>query len=467
MSIDFNPYILSSSSPKYTYRTHLSLSLNRRYCNNMAEPKVPLDKKYPNVYLEFDLLPGVNWGHNVKSMIMRGMANAGYVIEIEITDPEGAIMTSFIKEGYFENSRTVPLEITFAYLTSPNKPDAPQYGTERQVAIVVHTEYYTPQDDRTNISFIAIDPVSFYLNMGSAGGESYRGRLDEVISQVVKKYANYLTLKMDKTKDSSINRYWMMRQDPKTFISSMLEWSSSLNSTKTNWIVQADGYNMFINDQGSMISKKRGYYTRFAESFNYSISSADTVANNALNLSTTKLVSPGSSAYYGEALDRVTDQEEIYTVAKDRNTEKKQYPKVRYDHSFLRPMDDPDSKQPYIGMTHIMPIPEYTSHDMGMDYKDYISGRARELYLQLLPSIFKAKIVVKGHGEYINTVGLGVDTIFIDWNKTISTDDPDKDYYMSGTWIIYGFEHTFKSATWYTTLYIYRTDKNAEGKRLS
>ena len=98
----------------------------------MAELKVPLDKQYPSVYLEFDILPLQNWGQNVKKMTMRAMANAGYVVEIEISDPEGALMTGFIEQGYFESVRTAPLEITFGFLSGVKVPDAPNYGTLKQ-----------------------------------------------------------------------------------------------------------------------------------------------------------------------------------------------------------------------------------------------------------------------------------------------------------------------------------------------
>ena len=464
---DLNPYIILPFSPKYTYRTHLSSSINLRCCSTMADLKVPLDKQYPSVYLEFDILPLQNWGKNVKRMVMRAMANAGYVVEIEISDPEGAMMSAFIEQGYFESVRTAPLEVTFAFLSGVNMLDAPDYGTLRQRAFVTYTDYYTPTDDRINISFTAIDPVSYTLSMGDASGKCYRGRLDEVISQVVTQYAPGIEFKMDRTNDSSLSRYWMLRQDPKSFITSMLEWSSPLNQTKTNWVVQVDDYKLEINQQGSMISKKRGYYSRYAGAFSDSIASSDVIANNALNVVATKLVSPGASAFNGDYLDRVTDQDEKYTVAKDVSTPKKQVPEVEENHGFQKPLDDPEAKYPHSGMTHVIPIPEYTCHELGLDYRDYIDGRGREHYLQLLASSLKTKLVVKGHGEYINTFGLGVDTIYVDWNRSSAPDDPSNEYWMQGAWIVYGFEHTFKSATWYTTLYVYRPDQNAVGKKIS
>lgn len=433
----------------------------------MADLNVPLDKGHPVVYLEFDIDPGVDYGKLATSLDMVGMMNSGYVIKATMTDAEHQMFTRFIESGYFQKSRVKPITIFFSFKSGPIDAEPPQYGTKVQKAIITHTEYFTDKDDRVTIKFIAIDPASFYLSMGDASGASYKGRLDQVVTQVVHKYASKLNFSMSPTKDSELNRYWMMRQDPKTFIVNLLEWSPPLNDTKTNWVAQVDGYDFKINDQGSIGSRTRGFYTRYAGATFDSIAAADVVANNALNLVSTKLFTAGAGSNTGDYLDRITDSPEAYTVSKDTTTPNKKIPAVLSDHSYNKPDDSPSSGPPHIGGTFITSIPEYISDDIGLDYKDYIDGRGRTMYMQLLHSVLKVRLTVKGHGEFSDTMGLGVDTVYVDWNRSENNEDSDEEYWMHGYWTIYGFKHRLIAGNWWTDLFISRPDQNAIGKRVS
>ncbi len=424
----------------------------------MAEINAPSSKRYPLAYLNFDIDPDINYGPLITRMTMECEINAGYKVTVEINDAQNTLLTRMLESGYFRYCRTRPVQITFQYLSGPkDSSEPPKYATKEQIALIIGTEHKTTSTDGTLVKFIAIDPPSFYLNMGDASGGSYRGRVDQVITQVVNKYAPEISFNMPETRDSALSRYWMMRMDPKSFISSILEWSSGLNITKTNWLVQVDGNKMEINDQGSVVSRMRGYYGRKTGAIIDSVRESDININNALNLVMTKLKSNGMSASTGDYIDSVTDQYGSYNTISDSTTDGKQRPYIDFGHSFNKPNDHPATSFPFIGSTHIFPIPEITTEPIGLDYKEYLDGRSRNLYLNMLQNIIKAKFLVAGHGEYMDSFGLGADSIYVDWR----TDDTENDFWQSGYWTIYGFRHIFARGFWNTELKCFRMDMDS------
>lgn len=409
----------------------------------------------------------IDWGHAVNNMEMIGMMNSGYVLEATIADTEQRLLTKFTKRDYFKMARKEPVYIYFKFLSgSGEEAEAPEYRTKLQSAIITSLEFFTPSDDRTYIKIVAIDPPSYFLNLGDASGKSYRGRVDQVIRQVVQRYGPDIKFTMKPTLDNELNRHYMMRQDAKTFIMSLLEWSAPLNSTKTNWLIGVDGLNLEISDQGSRTPVNRGYYKRYVDNVHDMIMEARTESNNALRLAAVKMYSAGSSSTRGDYIDKINDPNELKTVIKDGTTDNKITPFVDEFFSFKKPLDSLDSGPPVSGCTYVSPIPEYfSSGDLGIDYADYIDGRARNDYLTMTHNIVKSKLKVLGHGEFINTVGLGVDTIFINWRKPYDEDDEEKYFWMFGHWTVYGFRHKLRAGNWYTELYISRADEDASGKK--
>jgi hypothetical protein len=71
------------------------------------------------------------------------------------------------------------------------------------------------------------------------------------------------------------------------------------------------------------------------------------------------------------------------------------------------------------------------------------------------------RVKVMGHGEYIDTYGLGTDVIFMNWQRTISRSDDDTEYWMYGYWTVYGFRQKLYAGKWYTELFISRPDQDA------
>jgi hypothetical protein len=119
---------------------------------------------------------------------------------------------------------------------------------------------------------------------------------------------------------------------------------------------------------------------------------------------------------------------------------------------------------------------------MGINYRTYIDGRARGLYLNLAQATFRARIVVNGHGEWNSNKGLGVDTIVIRWSQVaqkftqadpeaiandLKKDAAETEWWMTGNWMVYGFHHKVTRGSWTTDLYITRYDFEATGLPVS
>jgi hypothetical protein len=434
----------------------------------MANLPVPYTKAFPTPYLKFSIDPdNINWGDQVTKIEMIGMLNSGYVVEATITDAQQRLLTKFTEQDYFKTARKDPAYIYFRFKSgSSDDLRIPEESTKIQIAVITHFEYFTPVDDRTFVKVVAIDPPSYFLNMGDASGKSYQGRIDQVIKKVVNQYAPQIEFDMKPTKDNELNRHYMMRQDAKTFIMSLLEWSAPFNNTKTHWLIGVDGFKMNISDQGSLTPVNRGYYKRYAEGTHDMIVEAHTESNNALKLASVKMYSAGASSTHGDYFDKINDPKELKTVVKDSTTDGKTIPYIDEYYSYKKPSDAPNDGPPKIGSTYVTPIPEYfSSGDIGVDYEDYIDGRARTDYLTLLHSVVKSKIKVVGHGEFIDTRGLGVDTVFINWKKATDEHDNELNFWMFGHWTVYGFRHKLYAGAWSTELYISRPDEDVVGTK--
>jgi hypothetical protein len=117
-------------------------------------------------------------------------------------------------------------------------------------------------------------------------------------------------------------------------------------------------------------------------------------------------------------------------------------------------------------MTSIKAMPEmYSGGEVGVPYQDYLDGKARAYYYGLLNNELKGVITVPGDGEFADTKGLGVDTVYIRW--TVPPNTGEGPYWANGNWCVYGFRHSFKvSKGWLTDIYISRWDSNATGKQV-
>lgn len=434
--------------------------------------QVPVAEAKPQVTVIFDGLdntPSSNrdWGFMYSSFEFKAMVNGGYIVRVTLTDPHFILLNDLITAGFLQRSRTTVLKMIFQ-IRWGTIPEAtpPDKATLLQVAHVVSISNKDAGGDGALLEFVAVDPVSWALNTGDASGRVYKGKVSQVIRQVVNDYAPDVSIDIGETTDSAQNKWGMYRQDPKTFISSFLDWSSSITQQKTNWILAMDGYHLDIQEQAAIRSTQRGYYRYWDGPGEDSIVSWELLSNNALSIIETKIVTQGLSAVTGQYFDRTTDKDEQIVFAKDSNTQNKVIASADINSAFTKPDDSPGAGPPDVGWTSVQAIPEiYSGGELGLPYKQYIDGRARTMYLNLVNSLMRMRLRVIGHGEWSSGRGLGVDTIFVKWMAESKEDGPRRLYFLSGNWLVYGFHHVVSRGKWYTDLYVARYDYNSIARK--
>jgi hypothetical protein len=449
--------------------------------------KTPSPEANPYVTVRFPNITGaLDWGDSFSEFEFKGMANGGYTVRATLFDSHFNLLTKLMggtgteDQQYLRNARNeLPILMEFQIRWHNEKEiNYPDKSTRTQHAYVVSLSADGAAADMGRLEFIAIDPPSWFLNTGDASGKMYKGRVSKVMEQMLDEYCP-VKYEVSKTKDSDDNKFWMMRQDPKTFLSSLVDWSSSVTPNKTNWIIGMDGKpvdggpQLIIKEQNELQSQQRAFYTVWHSKGHDSIGSWELLTDNALAITNTKLVTSGISATTGAYLDKIKDEKEDKLFAKDITTDKKKIAKTKSIQAFTKPDDDvgkgpdpnPDPKSPSsgVGWTSITSIPElYSAGDIGMKYEEYIDGRPRGMFLNLTNALMRAKITVIGHGIWDNTLGLGVDTVFLKWWG--ANNEP---WFMSGNWLVYGFHHRVKRRTWETDVYIARYDQTQGPERPS
>lgn len=419
--------------------------------------KSPRGSARPVITLIFDLDTPFDASNLCLKLEFRGMLNGGYIIRACIGDPNFNMMDTLIQNGYLAKSRTKELVMRFK-IEWEDASGGSDSATKEQIAIVTSFEGHGGAADVGDLEFIAVDPASWFLNKGKGSGKCYKGRVDQAVHQVVQEYAPNINLSMTETTDSKDGKWYMLRQNPQAFINSLLEWSPAITKKKTNLLVSMDGYNLTIQEQAEIVSRKRGYYTYWGlgeKDKHDSIASWDIIADNSLSLTQTKIITHGISTISGQYFDNI--------AVSDDNTHNKQMARVDKDQSFAKPSKD-------AGCSSVRSIPEiYSAGELGLPYSEYIDGIARNNWLNLMYKLFRIKIRVLGHGEWSDCTGLGVDTVYLNWTKSKKNDnlmDNDRFFFTAGNWIVYGFQHVVSRKGWFTDLYCSRLDSDSAGQKV-
>jgi hypothetical protein len=427
---------------------------------------VPQSQARPLIRIEFEVdgLIGKDFGHLFSRFEFMSMINGGYIIRAQLGDPSINLLSILTKNGYLVSSRSRVLPINFQILAS-SAGEYPSTATRKQRAIVLSLNSFGGPRDHAYLEFVAIDPPSWYLNAGDASGKSYKGKVSKVIQSIVEEYAPDITLEISETIDNEQNRFWIMRQDPKTFISSLSDWSSSVTRKKTNWILGMNGNKLSIKEQAELLSKSRAFY-RFWKGDVDTIKKWDFLADNALSVVQTKLITQGISAISGQYLDRITDKQEQKIFVKDSRTENKKTARTTIKESFKKPDDSPGAGPPRVGWSSVQGIPElYSAGDLGPRYEEYLDGRPRMMWLSLVHNVMRLKLTVLGHGEWSDSMGLGCDTVFLKWRQE-PDELGDSLYFHNGVWLVYGFHHIVSRKRWFTDLYLARYDFDSKAEKV-
>jgi len=458
-----NAFGSNSTSPSFRPTSNRGQSTS-----SSSEPEIPKPLAAARPQVDIDIiLPGnkiVSVGSSFSRVEFTGMMNSGYIFKAKLYDAHFNMYSQLIENNYFTHGRNNPTKIEFSLKHGPDADNSRK--TKRQTAILVSLEVTSRDSDKADVEITAIDPPSYFLSAGTCSGEVITGRMSEAIQEVLDKIGNLQT-EVALSSDSTNNKWYMMRQDPKTFISSLLEWSSGLTTTKTNWITSVDGFRIRIKDQGSIESAQRAFYKKAADAGQSSIYGCSIVSDHSLSILQTKLITHGVSAVKGIFYDKETDTNQNRVYVKEKTTKGKKVATLTGDYqSYVGPSDQ--LQPPYAGFTSIQSIPELNSSGgLGLDYDSYIDGRARKLFLETNLKILNARFKVVGHEIWTNTFGLGNDTIYIKWTKG-KTDlfpdgkAPEDTYWLTGNWLVYGFHHILTRGTWTTDLYCSRYDKVGE-----
>lgn len=383
----------------------------------------------------------------------RAMMNGGYLIYGKLKDANFSVVRKLLIDAeYFKKSRSQIFRCQFRIKWSGSDNQ-----TTYQSAYIISMRGLIDTADSADLEFVAIDPPSWYLNTGDCFNGAFKGKVSQVIEQVISRYAPDIVVNVSETADSQHNYHYMMGMDPKTFITSLIDWSSSLTNKRTQWIIAMDDTYMQIQEQAELPSKNVGFYVGpHAGRDAPTIRQTELLANNALSATNTKIITNGISAVSGQYLDVTSDFDESRVVVKDSNTSNKYKAKVGPDRAFTKPGD---GGPPTTGYTQIQSIPELSGGELGIPYEQYIDGRARSLWLNMTNMVMRCRFRVIGHGVFSSGIGLGVDTITVQW-----LDAEFEPYFLSGNWIVYGFEHIYALSNWVTDIYCARFDYDAAAK---
>lgn len=407
---------------------------------------------YPE--LSVIVAPSREIGGQIVSFEWKSFVNGGYVVRARVHDPYLRLIRDLTNQNSFlKTARQGPTEVKF-FMHWRETPD--RRTTPRRAFISDIHIYGTAED--AGFEFIAVDPPSWWLNGGNGNGKVYRGNIKKVIEQVVGEYAPGVSVEVSETKDAPDGSWPMMRQDPKTFIQSLLDWSCSLTNKRTNWLVASVDEKIVIKEQNELLQNATNianYQGSFQADKN-EIINFDMMSNVFVTPIQNKLVTQGLSAVTGKYLDRETEKDKA--EVRDDNTADKVNAKIDQRLGYKKPDND--------WSTSIMSVPEFSGGELGIKYEDYFDGRPRNLYMGILPMIMRCMITV--HGEYLldDSSKLGVSTININW-----LDNDGEPFFLSGKWLVYGYHHRIISgikkgvdsgSVWKTDIYLYRIDFDAD-----
>lgn len=396
---------------------------------------------------------GTDIGYLVDKIRWESFVNNGYKVEVVIHDANYNVLSKITggdsKVEYLKNARKKPVKVKFKIGWEGIEDGM----TEERTAFLIGLDTKGKLND-ARVRFIAIDPPSFLLNVGNADGRAYKGSVSEVIEQVIEDFAGSIEANISETEDNKEGVWHMMRMDPKTFIRSLLRWSSSITRDRTRWLVASTDNAINILQESELARKVKndkkgdlGIYTVSARSSG-SNAMAKLTMDNYISVYQTRLKTSGISSTTGEFLDEIFFSDQ--TVVDDDNTEKK----VSVETDATRSFTKPDNKD---WATHIESLPELSGGAMGLSYDKYIDGCARQTFISMLSNTMRLRLKVHGDPQLDSSELLGVTKCCVQ-----AQDLEGKSYFIHGNWLVYGFKHCFDEDMWYTYIYCYRLDHDAE-----
>jgi hypothetical protein len=380
-------------------------------------------------------------------MEWKAFVNNGYIIRGRLRDPYFNLFKEVTEKFYLAKARNEPVKVTF-HLEWKGDPE--DLKTEDRIAYMINL-YGRGSNEYGEIEFIAIDPPTWLLSRGKADGKHFEGSVSDVIKQVCQENG-VSEVEVTRTIDNSKGDWWMMRQDPKTFILSLLDWSSSITPNKTKWVVNSKDKKIAIKEEYDIESKDLGLISVSSKSEKAEdISDFEVLLDNFSHVMFSEEQTAGLSAVSGYFIDRVTEKEK--SRAYDKNTGNKANTKIGQDRGFKV------TGQEF--RTFTPAIPEESAGNVGLKYKDYIDGRARDEFLNMLNYIMRMRVKIDGDPTFQDPLELGTATVTLQWIGADGTP-----YFLSGNWLVYGWYHIATHEYWHTDVFINRLDFDAAAHKV-
>ena len=429
------------------------------------------------VLFDFTIPPYVvqSVGRRITEIFFSGAYNGGLQAKITIYDTDAQRWEAFMRNVWFPKSLREDIKVNFRiYYESGEYPKS----STRYIEMSLYKVNLRARGSVGGVlvDFYAMNTADKDLSYGYSSGKAYKGRISDVLKQVIAEHTT-IPVKVTPTLDNKENYWYMLRQRPPRFIRQLLEFGTSFTKSKTQMVYGVWQYGpqekipplISITPQGEIKPKNLGKYTNANINLIYSIHNEDYIAY--MN----KLTSSGISTLTGDYLDVKADPKEIYVFAKDSNTSTKilaGYPKP-HGHSKQN-----DTVGFLKGMSNIKTPPElYNDGSVGYLYKDYVKNRSMNMYLNHCHNLVHARIEFPGIGLLDNTIGLGTDTIYVEYTRPSKEgtqpadkvlDSPegiDEKHFWTGNWTLMAFEHRWNidDKSWNTILDCSRftTDTNA------
>ena len=442
----------------------------------------------------------IELGDKLKSFEWTSFINGGYSIKAVFYDHLYNRINELAAQFYLENSRNIPLQASF------------QLGWGNTLSGALFTSKLTAfitqiavggVNNSAEFGLEAIDPASYILYNGRGDGSARKGNLSSVIKSVIDDATTNVTsgitdiitgeqfklhIDVSKTNDSKNGTWYTMQMDPMTFIKSSLEWSSSLTDDKSMWVIASGMFKkdddaadketqkeseipaIFIKQWPELYSllpaNKRDLFVNVNTSTpnQNDVVSIDFIGNNFISASSTELRTGGISSTTGAFYDYKTTKK---TIVNDEQTPRKLNIKdLDKTLSYTKPKSSSGGNFINKGVTRVGCIPEMNGGELGVNYVDYIDGRARQSYLDMLSNLMRIKVRVFGWHLIDDSRMLGTTVIGLNL-KDSSKNDSETSYFLSGRWMLYGFKHIIsRNGNWYTDLFLFRLDhdSNAEIK---
>lgn len=392
------------------------------------------------------VIEGIELSESVKKMEWKAFVNNGYIVRVQLRDPGFGLLKDIAEKQYLKKARNEPMEVVFNLEWKGSE----ELKTEDRTAYLISL-YGRGELDYASLEFIAVDPPTWLLSRGQSSGKHYAGSVSDVIKAVC--YENGVTdVDVTDTIDNKKGDWWMMRQDPKTFILSMLEWSSSITPNKTRWVVLSKDKKLLVKEEYNLNSDYLGLIrisTKSGDSVDFN--DLELLMDNFSHVRYSEEHTAGMSAVSGYYIDRFTERNK--TRAYDKTTGNKSNTEFNSDRGF-KVTDKTFS-------TFREMIPENSSGGLGIKYQDYIDGAARDEFLNMLGFITRMRIRIHGDKDFDDPSKLGVSTINIQW-----VDGDNEPYFLSGPWMVHGFYHILTPSGWWTDVFVNRLDWDAAAKKV-